>query len=60
MASYQRKTRDEWELQGDYGQGFECLTTEDSYAAARQQLRDYRENEGGCYRIKCKRVPIDV
>jgi hypothetical protein len=56
--AYQRKTRDEWELQGHYGQGWECLTTEESYSKAREQLRCYRENEGGRYRIKCRRVPI--
>ena len=56
---YIRKTYDEWELQGNYGHGWEILTTEESYRAARAQLRCYRENEGGHYRIKCKRVKKD-
>lgn len=58
--AYQRKTRDEFELQGNYGQGWECLTTEDSRAEIRQRLREYQENEGGAYRIKARRVPIET
>lgn len=57
--TYQRKTRDEFELQGNYGQGWECLTCEGSYPAIRQRLREYRENEGGAYRIKSRRVRIE-
>lgn len=56
--AYQRKTRDEWELQGHYGCGWECLTTDDTRAGIRQTLREYRENEGGNYRVIKRRVPI--
>lgn len=56
--SYTRKTRDEYELQGDYGQGWECLTTEDTRSEARARLREYAANEGGSYRIKARRVRI--
>ena len=58
--AYVRKTRDEFELQGAYGQGWECLTTEDSMRAAIEQRKCYRENEGGSYRIVTRRVRIDA
>jgi hypothetical protein len=57
---YVRKTRDEYELQGNYGHGWECLTTEDSYRAAKEQRKCYDENEGGSYRIMPRRVPIEA
>lgn len=55
---YQRKTVDEFELQGHYGHGWEVLTTESTYGEAREQMKCYRENEGGSYRIRSHRVPI--
>jgi hypothetical protein len=59
--AYTRKTRDTYELQGNYGHGdgWECLTAEDSRAEIRQRLKEYRENEGGNYRIVKKRERID-
>lgn len=44
-------------LQGDYGYGYgwEDLTAAESSAEARGYLRDYQENEGGCYRIVRRR-----
>jgi hypothetical protein len=57
--AYQRKTRDEYELQGNYGQGWECLTTEDTRADIRARLREYRENEGGDYRVLTRRVRLE-
>ncbi len=53
-----RTTRDEYELQGNYGHGWECLTTEETMSEARERRREYVENEGGSYRIKARRVPI--
>lgn len=38
-------------LQGDYGQGWEDLTCSESYKEIREDLRAYRLNEGGEYRI---------
>jgi hypothetical protein len=56
---YKRKTIDEYEIQGNYGQGFECVTTEEKYSAAREQLKCYRENEPQySHRIVKKRVKI--
>lgn len=55
--AYTRKTRDEFEIQGDYGQGWECVTAEASWKAAREQIKCYRENEPGVqFRIVVKRV----
>jgi hypothetical protein len=54
---YIRKTIDEYEIQGNYGQGFECVTTEETWKAAREQLKCYRENEPQySHRIVKKRV----
>ena len=55
--AYQRKTRDEWHTQGDYGLGWETVTIDSTYAEAKQMLRDYRENEPQyLHRIIKKRV----
>ena len=37
-------------LQGQYGRGWEDLCGAESYKEIRQNLKEYRENEGGCYR----------
>lgn len=47
-------------LQGNYGNGFEDLTAEDksvpgTYSRIRASLKEYRENEGGNYRIISRR-----
>jgi hypothetical protein len=36
---YIRKTEDEWEIQGDYGQGWECVTAENNRMEARERLK---------------------
>lgn len=57
--AYTRKTVDEFDLEGNYGQGWEVLTCEPTYSGARQRLREYRDNgERADLRIKCKRVRI--
>jgi hypothetical protein len=42
-------------LQGTYGHGREDLTAEETREEIRQRLKEYRENEGGNYRIVRKR-----
>jgi hypothetical protein len=44
---YTRKTKDVWEVQGNYGygDGWECVTAEDDRWEALKRLREYRENE---------------
>ena len=56
--AYTRKTRDLWVLEGNYGYGFEEVTYSDTYAEAKQDLKDYRANEPYPFRIKHRRVPI--
>lgn len=41
---YVRKTRDEWRLHLNYGQGFEHEVSEDTYREIRERLKEYREN----------------
>lgn len=53
---YIRKTEDEWEIQGHYGQGWEMVTTETSRKDAKEQLKCYNENESYPHRIVKKRV----
>ena len=35
----------EYEVQGNYGQGWEMVTTEDTPIEAKQRLKEYNENE---------------
>ena len=59
--AYKRKTSDEFEVQGNYGHGFECVTAEASLKEARARLREYRENEPGVpFRIIKRRVPLEA
>jgi hypothetical protein len=61
--AYQRKTRDAWEVQGDYGVGFgfECVTTETTFREARDRVREYRENEPGVpFRLHRTRERIET
>jgi len=54
-----RKTTDEFTVQGNYGHGWEDLTTEVTRKAGRVQLRCYNENECGVpHRLIKRRVPI--
>lgn len=54
-----RKTVDVWDVRGDYGAGFECVTAETSWLEARERLREYRENEPGVsFKLKLTREPI--
>lgn len=59
--AYICKTYDEWEVQANYGcgDGWECLCVEDSRKAVISRLKEYQENEGGNYRVVCKRVKIE-
>jgi hypothetical protein len=54
---YKRKTIDEFEIQGYYGYGWECLTTEENWREATKQLICYNEKEPNVlHRIVKKRV----
>lgn len=55
-----RVTEDSYEVQGNYGYGWECVTAEPTYKEARARLKEYRENEGGPFRIYKKRERIEA
>ncbi len=55
--AYERKTTDNFELEGNYGFGWEYLTAEETRKEIRQRLKEYRENEGGNYRVVNRRIP---
>jgi len=42
-------------LQGHYSQGWEDLTAAETYKEIRANLKDYRDNERGAYRIISRR-----
>lgn len=46
----------EWQVQGNYGQGFECECSESTRAEGVARLREYRENGPGVYRLRRVRV----
>jgi hypothetical protein len=57
--AYQRKTHDEYTVEGNYGCGWEEVTAEDNYHDARQRLREYRLNDPyHCYRLQIKRIKL--
>ena len=55
---YIRKTRDEWEIQGNCGYGWDVETTADSKKEARELLECYRENCNYPIRVVKKRVKL--
>jgi len=58
---YVRKTEDEFQIHGDYGQGFEEVTCETTWRAAKDTIKTYRDNEPGVqFKLKKKRVPIQA
>ena len=58
--AYIRKTEDEYHVQGYYGSqyGWETVTTEETRAAAKEQIKCYRANENVPFRIVKKRVKL--
>lgn len=42
--AYVRKTRDEFDIEANYGQGYELETSESNRKEARAQIKTYREN----------------
>lgn len=56
MSKYERKTHDEYEIQGNNGYGWEVETTEETWADAKAQAKCYRENVNYPIRIVKRRV----
>ena len=58
--AYKRKTKDEFQIQGNYGCGFECVTVEETWREAIATVKLYREEEPMYqHRLKIVRVPIE-
>lgn len=57
--AYIRKTRDIYVVEGDYGWGFEEVTWCDTFKEAKQDIKDYRDNEPYPFRIRKKRVRVN-
>ncbi len=58
--SYTRKTKDEYQIHGNYGSGWEEVTADDTYKEARQTLKDYRINQPEYpHKLIIKRIPIE-
>ena len=58
--AYIRKTKDEYTLQGYYAYGWEDLVSEESNKEIKKRMKEYRENEGGTYRVVKRRVRIEA
>lgn len=59
MSAYKRKTCDRWDLMSNYGYGWECECSSYTYKEAKDDLRAYRENGGGSYRLEKHREKIN-
>ena len=56
---YTRKTKDVYEIQGNYGYGWDLEVYCDDYSDAKKQLKTYRENvRNASFKIVCRRVKI--
>ncbi len=58
--AYKRKTKDEYDVQCNYGfgHGFETVTTESTRKEALLRAKEYRTNENVPTQIKKRRVRI--
>ncbi len=61
--AYKRKTKDEYDIQCNYGfgHGFETVTTELTRKEAMARAKEYRENDHSCHcavQVKKRRVRI--
>ena len=61
--AYQRKTRDRWDIETNYGYGWDVECSEYTWADAKRTVREYRENleaYGKCsVRLTKHREPIE-
>jgi len=53
--AYIRKTQDVWEIQTNYGYGWEVENTETTLKDARRSYREYCENVRGAVRVRKRR-----
>lgn len=59
VTKVRRVLKDEYEIQGNYGYGWDVECTEETRKEANARLKEYRENAGtiGSHRIVHRRVP---
>lgn len=57
---YIRKTRDEYDIEVDYGYGWDVVCTEDTYKEAQERAWEYRENERKPVRIRKHRIKLET
>ena len=53
--AYVRKTVDRWDIETNYGYGWETECCEYTWAEAKQRLHEYRENIRGAVRLVKRR-----
>lgn len=53
--AYKRKTRDRWDIETNYGYGWEAETSEYTLKEAREQLKCYRDNSCGRFAVRLKK-----
>jgi len=53
--AYVRKTVDRWDIETNYGYGWETECSEYTWAEAKQTLQEYRENIRGAVRLVKRR-----
>lgn len=53
--AYVRKTVDRWDIETNYGYGWETECSEYTWPEAKQTLREYRENIRGAVRLVKRR-----
>lgn len=56
---YVRKTRDEWQLWANYGDGWDYVLSEETKKNIMARAREYRTNTKAALRIEKHRVPIN-
>lgn len=58
--AYVRKTKDEYWLMGDYGNGWDFILAEETLVTAKKQMKTYEKED--CYvrdlKIIHKRIPL--
>jgi hypothetical protein len=61
ITMYKRKTRDCYDIETNWGYGWEVECSEYTYSEARQRLKEYRENSCGRFasRMKCHREKVE-
>lgn len=53
--AYQRKTRDRWDIETNWGYGWDVECSEYTGKEARQTLKEYRENSDGRFTVRMKK-----